>query len=208
MARRRREVAPSTMKNALAPSCAPAVDSAFSCRPKNSRAAPAGRVLTIPSKAPSRTPMTAATAWRGRKCIAAAAAAIWATSFQTGRRRRICAIVSMASRLIFAPTEAHERSADINRLDDLEFLPQRIDFETHHLGHQPVAEFIGPPPAVLGDRRPGREGFLIDHQGFASQARAGNVAGDDKHGGFPSSFLTGPSRRTMGAYSLVFLENI
>src|ERR1700730_15310707 len=101
----------------------------------------------------------------------------------------------MASRRIFSPSEARGRSADINRLDDLEFFPQRIDFETHHLGHQAVAEFIGPPPAVLRDRRPWREAFLINHQGFALQARAGDVAGDDIHGGFnPSSFLTGSSR--------------
>src|ERR1700730_3432641 len=101
----------------------------------------------------------------------------------------------MASRRIFSPTEARGRSADINRLDDLEFFPQGIDFETHHLGHRAVAEFVGPPPAVLGDRRPGREAFLVDHQGFASQARAGDVAGDYIHGSFnPSSSLTGLSR--------------
>ena len=92
-------------------------------------------------------------------------------------------------------SHSHMRLADINRLDDLEFFPQRIDFETHHLGHQAVAEFIGPSPAVLGDRRPGREGFLIDHQGLASQPRAGDVAGDDIHSGFNvSSSLTGSSR--------------
>jgi len=51
-----------------------------------------------PSPARSRAPRTAATAWSAPRCIAAAAAAISATSFPTVRRRPGCAIASMAWR--------------------------------------------------------------------------------------------------------------
>jgi hypothetical protein len=50
-------------------------------------------------------PRTKATAWRGPRCVVADAVAIWAMSFQTGRRQRICAIVSTALPWIFCRTE-------------------------------------------------------------------------------------------------------
>jgi hypothetical protein len=136
---------------------------------------------------------------RSAKALGPSAHSNHLSAFPANRLREIAGRKERG-RLLAAGSERDKRSADINRLDDFEFFPQRIDFETHHLGHQAVAEFIGPSPAILGDRRPGREGFLIDHQGFASQARAGDVAGDDIHGGFnPSSSSPGSSRERRNA---------
>ena len=76
------------------------------------------------------------------------------------------------------------RLADVNRIYYFELFSQWVDLQAYDLGHQPVTKFVSAAPAILTDRRPGCEALLIDHQRLASQAGAGNVSGDNIHGGF------------------------